>query len=961
MKFSFPRPVRPSLATSAPVVLLAMLAACGSSSSPSSSTVVDRGPKATTTLTRADATPTITIAITGLSGASGIDGSFAVGDRVSVTFTIKKTDGKFWRADDFALGRVLLSGPTSNYQRVIPEQTDLLTAAVSNADGSYTYTFPTPIPTTYAAPLNDTTSLAGLDGELTGQNLLAGTYTVGMYVYWNYTVDGTAYRESGNATYDFRFGGAPTLAPREVVKQDNCNQCHVSLRAHGGIRRDVKLCVLCHTSGAEDKNVATVENGTPGATIDFRVMIHKIHNGAHLPSVLGVAAQADGTRSYLATPKPYKLVGFNDTVTDFSEVAFPAWPDALIAMPRNRGYTDLSANDKITDDKIRTGVVNCTVCHGDPDGSGPLTAPVQGRVVYAQATQRACGSCHDDIDWTKPYQKNGSTMPLQADDSACMLCHGTTDQLGIEKAHTHPLRDATFNTGVVVKTTNVAEAGTANGDGTIDPGEKIRVTFAITDDAGNAVAPSSLASVSAVVSGPTTNSNLLLNIGIPTAALSAGPSTTLNLPQIRFLEFVGTSTAATNETFTTALTPHWDLTGAATSVWVQTAVSGGSSTLSAAIAAQTNYVDVVDATGFARNDYVVIDAGVSGKTEYLQIQYVDGKRLWFGSTASTGYAPGTTVAHSAGASVAEVVLTAKTKTTDFTLDKVSGQITEVTEFGTNLPVIVSYTTDFVMPSVYPLALNESPTLDATTGKWTGKAIADGTYTVTLWASKNVNLVLQGETNAYRATAEASGLDFLVGSATTVVPYATIASDAGCVSCHQDLSFHGGSRRGFAACIACHGTAGAEDRPKYVAGNAPATSGTTITFRTMLHKIHSGAELANAATYSLVGFGAGAWPNNYGVTSFADVEFPALPGGVLECTKCHGATNETWFAPTTRVHPNTTTLPVYGWSAACGACHDSDAAQAHIAIQRSTANGEACTLCHGTKKEWDVKLYHGKGR
>ncbi|HNM25714.1 MAG TPA: hypothetical protein PKL15_09800, partial [Saprospiraceae bacterium] len=71
------------------------------------------------------------------------------------------------------------------------------------------------------------------------------------------------------------------------MTQANCDQCHKELRAHGEFRRSVKLCVLCHTSGSEDKNVATAANGTPDITIDFRVMIHKIHNGFNLPSVQG--------------------------------------------------------------------------------------------------------------------------------------------------------------------------------------------------------------------------------------------------------------------------------------------------------------------------------------------------------------------------------------------------------------------------------------------------------------------------------------------------------------------------------------------------------------------------------------------------------------------------------------------------------------------------------------------------
>ena len=36
----------------------------------------------------------------------------------------------------------------------------------------------------------------------------------------------------------------------------------------------------------------------------------------------------------------------------------------------------------------------------------------------------------------------------------------------------------------------------------------------------------------------------------------------------------------------------------------------------------------------------MIDDGVLGAEEYLRVQFVDGNRLWFGSTASTSYAVG---------------------------------------------------------------------------------------------------------------------------------------------------------------------------------------------------------------------------------------------------------------------------------------------------------------------------------
>jgi OmcA/MtrC family decaheme c-type cytochrome len=391
-------------------------------------------------------------------------------------------------------------------------------------------------------------------------------------------------------------------------------------------------------------------------------------------------------------------------------------------------------------------------------------------------------------------------------------------------------------------------------------------------------------------------------------------------------------------------------------VRVRTATSGGSSTLAAATAPPANFIDVANATGFAHDDYIVLDDGVPGFEEYLRIQQVDGTRLWFSSPTSTGYAIGPRVAHAAGATVQEVTLTTKTATTDYTVNGATGVITEVTEFGAGRAVVVSYTTDFVMPDTYPVAINGSPGLDVSWGKWTGLPIAAGTYTLGVWGQKNLTLTLWGETNAYRAVSLSHNVDFLVGSATTIEHYDLISSAANCNACHNDVSAHGGGRRGFDACVLCHGTAGSEDRPQYVAANAPATTGTTVNFRTMLHKIHMGEDLANASSYEIIGFGSGAWPNNFGEVSFSDVVFPALPGGVQNCVKCHGSSNA-WMEPASRDHPLGQDPSTRTWRAVCGACHDADSAQAHIAVQTDATGQESCAVCHGPGRQLDVTVVH----
>lgn len=918
-------------------------------------------PSTPTVLTREQDAPGVNVAILSVGGAGNADGSFKVGDRPAVTFTLKKNDGSTWNLAEMSRGRILMSGPSDNYQRVIAEQSDVAAAAVQNADGSFTYTFSSAaaIPATYLPPVNDSPSFGPDDGELQGQPLLAGTYTIGLYFTWDYTVEDVDYESAGNTEVDVLFDHASTLDSRELVTQANCNACHSDLQAHGGMRRDVKLCLLCHTAGSEDKNDPTVLNGTPGVTVDMKVMIHKIHNGEHLPSVLGIGTNPDGTRTYAAPKQPFVVLGFNNSQNDFSEVAFPVWPNLNIAMPRNQGYSSLSPTDQATDDVMRMGVTGCSKCHGDPDGAGPLPPPAQGGLAWSTPTRRVCGSCHDDVDFTLPYVKNGQTMPPQADDSNCSICHGVSGTpLSVTDAHVHPLLDPNVNPGFNVTGLSVAEAGSNNGNGKIDPGEQVALTFSLTDDQGNAVPPSAVSSLSVLLSGPTSNYNVILNASVPTGMLTGSPPYTVNAADVLNLEFLGDAVNdSAIEVFTTSRHPHY--TGSTTTVFERTATAGGSSTLAVAATAAQNWIDVADATGFAHNDYLVIDDGVAGLEEYLRVQGVSGDRLWFGSNASTSYAFGPRVAHAAGATVKEVTLATKSASTDYTLDAANGTITEkaVNSFKAGDAVLCSYTSYFVMPSTYPLTLNESPDLDDSWGKWSGKSVVDGTYTVAVYGAPNRVVNQWGETQTYRGTSPPATVDFLVGSASTLEHYDLVAGAAACNVCHDDLYFHGGGRRGFDTCIVCHGGAGTEDRSQYVAADAPATIGNTINFRTMLHKVHMGANLDKAATFEVVGFGSAAWPDNYGTAQYSTVEFPPMPSGAMTCVACHGEGNTAFYEPTARNHPTQQVEPTRSWRAACGACHDSDAAGAHIDINTSSSGVESCEVCHGVDGPYAVQLMH----
>lgn len=179
-----------------------------------------------------------------------------------------------------------------------------------------------------------------------------------------------------NAWYDFVPDGIATLATRDMVQTQDCNSCHNKLALHGGGRVDVEYCVTCH-------NPDTVDPDT-GNNLDMRTMVHKIHRGKELPSVV-----AGGE---------YKIIGYNNSVHDYSELGYPQ---------------DLR---------------NCTKCH-DP---AKAATPDAGRYLTT-INKEACTACHDTSD---PYV-NHPMSPLNQTDATCINCHAT-GPLSPAEAHRIP-------------------------------------------------------------------------------------------------------------------------------------------------------------------------------------------------------------------------------------------------------------------------------------------------------------------------------------------------------------------------------------------------------------------------------------------------------------------------------------------------------------------------------------------
>ena len=239
-----------------------------------------------------------------------------------------------------------------------------------------------------------------------------------------------------NLEHDFRPDMAPVTEFWDSMREaDTCNTCHNPLSAHGEVRRDAKLCVLCHSPQTTDPDT--------GNTLDFAVMIHKIHRGANLPSV-----QA-GT--------PYVIIGNQQSVHDFSTVVFPQ------------------------------DIRNCDKCH--------LPTANDSHIWYTRPSRASCASCHDNIDWV-----TGANHPAgpQPDDTACASCHvpeGDAEfDASIKGAHTVPYESRQLRglNAEILSVTNTP------------PGQRPTVRFKLTEDDGTVLNPAAFGSnLNLLLGGPT--------------------------------------------------------------------------------------------------------------------------------------------------------------------------------------------------------------------------------------------------------------------------------------------------------------------------------------------------------------------------------------------------------------------------------------------------------------------------
>jgi len=400
-----------------------------------------------------------------LSSASVASGTNAL----SVFFRLTDDDGVSRTREDLTMNwtaAVLRDDPVTGF----PAWSSYLTKPVSGAFGD------TNQPTSDSAGIYEDLGDGHFRYELSVA-LPAGfetskTHRIGVYARRadETFVDGY---EIENDWLDFVPDGSAVTETREVVRTDNCNTCHDPLRAHGAFRREVELCVTCHNPELVDPDTESTHEPGSGEMnpLDMKVMVHRIHQGIELPSLVKAAARGDiGFK--------YSIIGYQGREFVFAEVT----PDNLDAgtVPQIEGIA------------FPRDQQNCTTCHtGGADSDRHRTT----------VTREACASCHDST-WfgslPAPATMDSHAGGVFATDATCTTCHvadmATEFDLSVQGSHIIPTRSEQLP-GFAYEIVSTALAGS-----------QLSLVFTVQNGDGTPVTSlATLSSINALVNGPTSD------------------------------------------------------------------------------------------------------------------------------------------------------------------------------------------------------------------------------------------------------------------------------------------------------------------------------------------------------------------------------------------------------------------------------------------------------------------------
>ena len=186
---------------------------------------------------------------------------------------------------------------------------------------------------------------------------------------------------------------------------------------------------------------------------------------------------------------------------------------------------------------------------------------------------------------------------------------------------------------------------------------------------------------------------------------------------------------------------------------------------------------------------------------------------------------------------------------------------------------------------------------------------------------------------------------------------TVVDQNNCAHCHGtfsvDFSIHGNLRNRVEYCVICHNPNATDyDRRRRAIDVGADPMDETITFKHLIHKIHTGENLEQTS-YVVYGFGSA--PANFTAHDFSEIRFP---GDRRDCGTCHTGGSQLLPLPDGLLPTLQSIVDTSGGTAvelpvghtppiqdACLACHDADDAAAHAETMTTVAGAEACNVCH----------------
>jgi len=334
----------------------------------------------------------INLAITSVTNTSA-------GRAPIVHFTLKDNQGADIPLSQPDTLNFTMAGPTTDYgytsfgsdtASTPGYVTESALKAACSSSGSCTYTF------THAVPKSAT-----------------GTYTIGGEARESVTVlAGTTEAQTlelgaSNPVVNFSVDGSAVAPRRTVVALSNCNNCHVDLMLHGGLRNNNEYCVLCHNPSNTDASqrpsaVVASDRKLPPQGINFNLLVHRIHDG--------INAAADDPKH------PYIVVGYMGSHNDFSGTLFPAMsPTGEAAYLQNCALCHVNSTEQ--NDLPLMGNLN------------QVTDP-QGWINPVGAISSACSGCHVSKEEASHFLANTDSLG-----ESCSVCHSAGAQFAVDAEH----------------------------------------------------------------------------------------------------------------------------------------------------------------------------------------------------------------------------------------------------------------------------------------------------------------------------------------------------------------------------------------------------------------------------------------------------------------------------------------------------------------------------------------------